>query len=46
MAVNVVGVPPSPPGTECWRDAIRAQRAKLTAEERADPTWAATGNDA
>jgi hypothetical protein len=47
MAVNGVGVPPPPrEGTERWRDTIRARRACLTAKERADPTWAATENDA
>jgi hypothetical protein len=46
MSVNGVGVPPPPPGTELWRDAIRAWLARLTAEEWADPTWVATRNDA
>jgi hypothetical protein len=50
MAVNGIGVPPPlSPGTDPWRDVIRAQRSGLTgvtADERADPTWAATGNDA
>ena len=39
MAVNGIGIPPPPsPGTECWRDSIRARRSALTADERADPT--------
>jgi hypothetical protein len=47
MAVNGIGVPPPPtPGTERWKDAIRARRAELDAEDRADPTWAAKNNDA
>ncbi|KAK1696766.1 hypothetical protein QYE76_013463 [Lolium multiflorum] len=46
MAVNGIGVPPPPPGTDRWRDAIRARRSGLTADERADMTWAANGNDA
>jgi hypothetical protein len=46
MAVNGVSVPPpAAAGTERWRDAIRTQRARLSTEERADPTWAPTGND-
>jgi hypothetical protein len=45
MAVNGVGVPPPSQGTERWRDAIRTPRARLTAEEQADPTWGPTGND-
>jgi hypothetical protein len=44
MAINGIVVPP-PPGTEKWRDAIRAQRMCFRAEERADPTWAPTSND-
>jgi hypothetical protein len=44
MAVNGIGVPPTP-GTDRWRDAIRTQHAHLSAEERADPPWATTGND-
>ncbi|KAK1631558.1 hypothetical protein QYE76_005873 [Lolium multiflorum] len=32
--------------TDQWRDAIKARRAQLTAEERLDPTWAANNNDA
>jgi hypothetical protein len=44
MAVNGVGVlPPPPVGTKHWRDVIRTRRARLTAEARADPTWAPTG---
>nr|XP_051229700.1 uncharacterized protein LOC127347573 [Lolium perenne] len=45
MAFNGIGIPP-PPGSERWRDSIRARRSALDADERADPTWAATGNDA
>lgn len=45
MAVNGVGVRPPPQGTEHWRDAIKTRWARLIAEERADPTWAPTGND-
>jgi hypothetical protein len=47
MAVNGVDVPPPPPqGTERWRDATRTRRARLTVEERSDPTWEPTGKDA
>jgi hypothetical protein len=47
MAVNGIGVPPPPkPRTDQWRDAIKARRAQLTAEERLDPTWAVNDNDA
>ncbi|KAK1681808.1 hypothetical protein QYE76_042656 [Lolium multiflorum] len=47
MAVNGIGIPPPPkPGTDQWRDGIKARRAQLTAEERLDPTWAANNNDA
>jgi hypothetical protein len=47
MAVNGIGVPPPPkPKTDQWRDAIKARRAQLTAEERRDPTWAVNDNDA
>jgi hypothetical protein len=45
IAVNSVGVPP-PQGTNRWRGTIRTRRARLTDEERADPTWEPTGNDA
>jgi hypothetical protein len=46
MAMNGIGIPPPPtPGTERWKDAIRAQRAELTDQEQADPTWAAKNND-
>jgi hypothetical protein len=39
MAVNSVGVPTPPrEGAERWKKMIRARRARLTAEERADPT--------
>ncbi|KAK1610388.1 hypothetical protein QYE76_034061 [Lolium multiflorum] len=47
MAVNGIGVPPPPkPGMDQWRDAIKARRAQITAEERLDPTWAVDDNDA
>jgi hypothetical protein len=47
MAVNGIGVPPPPkPGTDQGRDAIKARRAQLAAEERLDPTWAVDDNDA
>ncbi|KAK1681683.1 hypothetical protein QYE76_042531 [Lolium multiflorum] len=46
MAVNGIGVPPPPPKTDQWRDAIKARRAQPTAEERRDPTWAVNDNDA
>ncbi|KAK1616134.1 hypothetical protein QYE76_021651 [Lolium multiflorum] len=46
MVVNGIGVPPPPkPGTDQWRDGIKARRAQLSAEERLDPTWAANNND-
>jgi hypothetical protein len=46
LAVNGIGVPlPPTPGSDRWRDAIRTQHTRLNAEERADPTRSATGND-
>jgi hypothetical protein len=44
IVVNGIDIPP--PGTERWKDAIRARRDQLDADERADPTWAAKNNDA
>jgi hypothetical protein len=29
-----------------WKDTIRARWARLAAEKRSDPTWAATSNNA
>jgi hypothetical protein len=47
MAVNNIDIPPAPtPGTERWREDIWPHRRNLILEERADPTWRATGNDA
>jgi hypothetical protein len=46
MAMNGIGVPPPPkPGTDQWRDIIKARRAQLTAKERAGLTWVANNND-
>ncbi|KAK1608765.1 hypothetical protein QYE76_032438 [Lolium multiflorum] len=45
MPVNGIGVPLLLLGTDRWRDAIRTQCARLSAEERADPTCTPTGND-
>jgi hypothetical protein len=46
MAVNGIGILPAPtPGTNRWRDEIRAQRRRLRLDERVNPTWAATDND-
>ena len=47
MAPNGIGVPlPPTPDTQRWRDEIKAYRRGLEPQERADPTWRATNNDA
>ncbi|KAK1605607.1 hypothetical protein QYE76_029280 [Lolium multiflorum] len=45
MAMNGIGVPPPKPGTDQWRDDIKARRAQLTADKRLDPTWTANNDD-
>jgi hypothetical protein len=47
MVVNGIGIPLAPTsGMEHWREDIWLHRRVLSPEERADPTWMATGNNA
>jgi hypothetical protein len=47
MCLLSSGVSPAPaPCTDQWHDEIKAQQRRLSPEERADPTWAVSDNDA
>jgi hypothetical protein len=45
--INEVEIPPtSTPGGELWHEEIWKHRCSLSEEERTDPTWRASYNDA
>jgi hypothetical protein len=45
MTVNSIGIPSAPTlGMDRWDQEFWAHRRSLSPTERANPTWAATGN--